>query len=200
MDTDGGVRTWRSAGARMREMRIRPATDADRPGIDAVDSGAFGTHGEVAVGLVHALRGSGAAVLELVADDGDRVAGHVLVSRGWVDAAARPVTVGILSPLAVAPDRQGRGAGRALVESAARMIDASGVPAMFLEGDPAYYAESGFVRARSVGFASPSSRIPDEAFQVRLLTAHERWMTGRLVYPDAFWVTGAVGPHDRDPS
>lgn len=64
---------------------------------------------------------------------------------------------------------------------------------MFLEGDPGYYARRGFLRASASGFVRPSPRIPDAAFQVVLLDAHEEWMRGPLVYNDAFWQTDSVG-------
>jgi putative acetyltransferase len=39
-------------------------------------------------------------------------------------------------------------------------------------------------------------RIPQCAFQVVVLPAWEPWMTGALVYPDAFWLMDAVGLRD----
>jgi hypothetical protein len=41
--------------------------------------------------------------------------------------------------------------------------------------------------------SEPSLRIPDAGFQVMILLAHEPWMTGTLVYPDAFWRNDVVG-------
>ncbi|MHB8450990.1 MAG: hypothetical protein ACYDAQ_11155 [Mycobacteriales bacterium] len=39
-------------------------------------------------------------------------------------------------------------------------------------------------------------RIPDAAFQVLLLSAYQAWMTGTLVYRQAFWDHDAVGLRD----
>ncbi len=39
-------------------------------------------------------------------------------------------------------------------------------------------------------------RIPDPAFQVAVLDAHEAWMTGALVYCEAFWALDCVGLRD----
>ena len=50
--------------------------------------------------------------------------------------------------------------------------------------------------ARPSGFAPPSVRIPGPAFQVAVLAAHEPWMVGQLVYPEAFWATDTVGLRD----
>ncbi|MBB3676435.1 hypothetical protein [Modestobacter versicolor] len=67
------------------------------------------------------------------------------------------------------------------------------MPAVFLEGDPAYYGRLGFVAGAGLGFRRPSLRIPEPAFQAVLLPAHEPWMTGTFVYPDVFWRHDAVG-------
>ena len=44
-----------------------------------------------------------------------------------------------------------------------------------------------------LGFRRPSLRIPDVAFQVFPLPAHEPWMTGTLVYLHTFWDHDCVG-------
>lgn len=173
-------------------MRIREAVPADDDAIDEVVGAAFAARRDVVVGLVRELRRTGAARTELVAEDDGGPVGHVLLSRGWIDAAPRLVEALVLSPLSVAPGAQRRGVGRALVEAA--LAAATGrAPAVFLEGDPAYYGRSGFVAALPHGFLRPSERIPAAGFQVRLLDGHEPWMTGVLVYPDAFWSLDCVG-------
>ena len=75
-------------------------------------------------------------------------------------------------------ERGGRGERRLRTESA------------ILAAARALFAEQGFER--------PSTRIPDPAFQVRLLPAHEEWMTGRLVYCEPFWSHDCVGLRDPD--
>jgi putative acetyltransferase len=39
-------------------------------------------------------------------------------------------------------------------------------------------------------------RITDPAFQVALLASYEPWMTGALVYCEAFWAHDCVGLRD----
>lgn len=176
-----------------RGTRVRPATSSDFGPIDAVEIAAFGHEADHVVPLVHALRSTAAAVLELVAEADGELVGHVMLSRGWLDAPASLVTVRVLSPLAVVPDRQRQGIGRQLIEHAITKSEEARSPAVFLEGDPGYYATSGFAPAGSRGFQSPSARIPEPAFQVRTLSAYEPWMTGTLIYPEAFWATDTVG-------
>jgi putative acetyltransferase len=71
-----------------------------------------------------------------------------------------------------------------------------GAPAVFLEGDPAYYSRFGFTPGGGHGFRKPSLRIPDAAFQVAVLPAYEPWMTGTLVYAEPFWRYDCVGLRD----
>ena len=114
-------------------------------------------------------------------------------TRGWIDAEARLVEVLVLSPLSVAPEWQRRGIGRALVAHAVAEAKRAGVPAVFLEGDPAYYARLGWRPASELGVTPPSARIPEPAFQAVPLPAWEPWMRGALVYADTFWAFDCVG-------
>jgi putative acetyltransferase len=156
---------------------------------------AFGPdEGPVVARLVQALQSSDAfAGLSFIAEHDGRPVGHTMLTRSWVDAPAALVDVLVLSPLSVAPEHQRAGVGRALVEHALAVADDDGWPAVFLEGDPAYYSRLGFKRASARGFTSPSARIPDAAFQVVTRTAHQPWMTGALVYADRFWALDCVG-------
>jgi putative acetyltransferase len=134
--------------------------------------------------------------VSLVALSGGAIVGHVGLSRGWVDARRALVDVLVLSPLSVRPDRQRTGIGTALIAAALDAADDRGAPAVFLEGAWSYYGGRGFRAAAPLGFERPSARIPERAFQVALLPAHEPWMVGRLVYPEAFWATDTVGLRD----
>src|SRR5207253_823698 len=118
---------------------------------------------------------------------GRRVVGHVHLSRSWVDARRALVEVLVLSPLSVDPARQREGIGTRLLAAAVAEAEALGGPAVFLGGSPAYYGARGWSPAGEHGFSAPSARIPDPAFQVVLLPAHESWMTGALVYGEPFW-------------
>jgi putative acetyltransferase len=73
------------------------------------------------------------------------------------------------------------------------MLNARGVPLVFLEGSPTYYRRFGFVAGAELDFRKPSLRIPDAAFQVKVLDAYEPWMTGTLVYSQIFWDLDCVG-------
>ncbi|TDE90915.1 N-acetyltransferase [Occultella glacieicola] len=174
---------------------MRREQPGERDAVGQVIRAAFGTDGEQVAALEAALRADrcGRDGCSLVADTGDGVVGQVLITRSWLDAPRELVEVGVLSPLAVAPDHQRRAIGAALVRSALAAAADLGLPAVFLEGDPGYYPRLGFVPGGTRGFTAPSVRIPPAAFQVVTLPAHRDWMTGALVYADVFWELDCVG-------
>ncbi|GLW33243.1 GNAT family N-acetyltransferase [Actinoplanes regularis] len=175
-------------------MLIRPETPADQPTIHQLVRDAFGTdHGPVVADLVDALRRDDPEYLSFVAEDEGALIGHVMFTRSLLDAPERLVPVQVLSPLSVTPARQRQGIGSALIRHGMAELDKRDVPAVFLEGDPAYYSKQGFTAGEDHGFRKPSLRIPDAAFQVIPLTAHRPWMTGTLVYLHTFWDLDCVG-------
>lgn len=175
---------------------LRPATAADHTAIDDLLVAAFGPEeGARIVPLVADLR-AGHARSEVVAEVDGAVVGHVLLSRSWLDARERLVEVLVLSPLSVAPAAQRRGTGAALLAAARAEAARLRAPAVFLEGDPGYYAARGWEPGERHGFARPSARIPGPAFQVVVLEDHEPWMTGALVYCEPFWAHDCVGLRD----
>jgi putative acetyltransferase len=145
--------------------------------------------------LIDALRDSWAWDDELafVAEDGGRLVGQVLYTRGLLDAPDRLVDVLVLSPIGVRPELQNRGIGSRLITESLAALAHRPEPLVFLEGHPRYYSRFGFRRAADLGFTAPSPRIPVEAFMVYLRAAYEPSLTGGLVYPDAFWRTDSVG-------
>lgn len=131
--------------------------------------------------------------LSLVAELDGMVVGHLMCTPALLDAPRELVTVEVLSPLGVLPGWQRQGVGSALVRRAIELLAERSVPALFLEGDPAYYGRLGFLAGGPLGYRRPSLRIPPGAFQVIPLPARQPWMTGTLVYPPVFWEHDLVG-------
>jgi putative acetyltransferase len=183
-----------SAVMRGGQLLIRSEREEDHPAVRAVHLAAFPGDNQVPA-LVDALRATPAPLepMSFVATHGADVVGHSMLSFSRLDAPERIVDVLVLSPLGVLPAYQNQGIGTRLVRHALAAADTNHVPLVFLEGSPDYYAARGFERADRLGFRSPSLRIPAPAFQVVRLTAHQPWMTGTLVYSDAFWATDCVG-------
>lgn len=182
----------------MDDVLIREEQPRDHNQVCKVHMAAFGDHGRVVVPLVDDLRKSLTTEqgLSLVALDDDVVVGHVMFTRNLLDAPERLVDVQVLSPIGVLPQRQRQGVGTSLIKHAIAMLVDLDVPAIFLEGPPDYYQQFGFQPGGDHGFGKPSLRIPDPAFQVRLLPTHKQWMTGTLIYRQAFWDHDAVGLRD----
>jgi putative acetyltransferase len=177
-------------------MELRPERAADHDAVHELHRQAFGgDEGELVATLTRDLRGllSPASGLSLIAVDEDQVVGHVLFTRSVLDAPKRLVDVLVLSPVGVLPTYQNQGIGRKLINRGLELVDKQGAPAVFLEGSPGYYPRFGFEPGEPLGFRKPSLRIPDAAFQVRLLGDYEPWMTGTLVYSEIFWRHDAVG-------
>ena len=175
---------------------IRSATAADRADIRRVVVTAFGDEGSQVSAMLDALEASGHVRASIVAEVDGRVAGHVMLSHSWLDARARLVDVIVLSPLSVAPPQQGGGLGTALLAAAVAEARRLGAPAVFLEGDPTFYSARGWEPGAAHGFTPPSARIPGPAFQVQVLEGWQSWMTGALVYVEAFWAQDCVGLRD----
>jgi|SRR5579875_201236 len=175
-------------------LLIRAETRNDHGEVRKVHALAFGD-GERVPALVDALRAARAPLppLAFVATLGDRVAGHVMLSAGRLDALPRLVDVYSLSPLGVLPEHQGHGIGTKLVEHALAAADQHGVPLVFLEGSPDYYTKRGFRPAEELGVRPPTLRYPPGAFQVAQLSAYQDWMTGTFVYSETFWALDCVG-------
>jgi len=181
-----------NAGA---SCRIREERPDDHDQVRRVQNLAFAHHKGRVGGLVDALREamSGSDGLSLVATDKDILVGHAMFTRCLLDAPKRLVDVQVLSPVGVLPERQGQGIGSMLITTGLEMLNARGVPLVFLEGSPSYYRRFGFVAGAELGFVKPSLRIPDAGFQVKVLESYESWMTGTLVYSQTFWDLDFVG-------
>ncbi|NGO81378.1 N-acetyltransferase [Streptomyces sp. YC504] len=178
---------------------IRQESADDHRDVREVHTRAF-EDSERVPGLVEALRVAEAplAPMSYVAVVDERVVGHVLLSATRLDAPRRIVDVLTLSPLGVVPEFQRQGIGTRLIAHALEAADRQGVPLVFLEGSPHYYSTRGFESAGAAGFRAPSLRIPEPAFQVARLSAHEPWMTGTFVYSETFWAFDCVGLRDPE--
>ena len=97
---------------------------------------------------------------ELIALD-DRIVGHILTTRIVIDSTAGPVNALEVAPLCAASVHRCRGIGALLMEEALNRGRAAGFPAVFLVGDPRYYARFGFRPVAELGIHNASS-IPDD--------------------------------------
>lgn len=161
---------------------IRSERPGDAEAIAAVTRAAFGR--ELEARIVAAIRASDRFVpeLSLVADDHGIVVGHVILS--YVDLGGRRILA--LGPISVAPERQRRGTGSALMREAIGRADERGEPVIVLLGHPWYYPRFGFRRASELGLEAPGEDIPDEAWMALPLSAYDPSLRGRVVLSAAF--------------
>ena len=138
--------------------------------------------------------------LSFVAERDGQLVGQVLYTHALLDAAPHLVDVLVLSPVGVRPDLQNRGIGSQMIRESLARLSQRDEAAVFLEGHPGYYPRFCFQRASDLGFTAPSVRVSSDAFMVHRLPKYEAWMTGALVYPDAFWRADAVGLRDSSSS
>jgi putative acetyltransferase len=164
-------------------VRIRSETPTDLRAIREINEQAFGQ--KLEADLVDAIRASDRFVpeLSLVAEDGDELVGHVLLS--YVDLEPGSHQILQLGPLAVRPPQQRRGVGTALMIEALRLAEKRGEPMVMIEGNPAYYGRFGFRRSLELGI-EPPPRVEAKYFMVRTLRAYDAALRGRAVYSEAF--------------
>lgn len=123
---------------------IRPETADDTGAIDLINMSAFA--GDAEARLVDELRKTPAYVpeLSLVAEDGGRVAGHLMLFRTTLAVGESEKTILTLAPTAVVPSRTHRGLGTALVREGVERARQMGFPAIVEVGFPAFYQRQGF--------------------------------------------------------
>ena len=92
--------------------------------------------------IVEALRAAEALELSLVAEVDGEVVGHIAFSAASIGHTSEGWF--LLGPVAVCPEHQGEGVGRALVESGLAALRSRGARGCALVGDPAFYRRFGF--------------------------------------------------------
>ena len=147
-------------------IKVRPETVEDIPGIRRVEEAAFGRFTEA--GLVELCRQRGKAALSLVAVEAGRITGHILFTPVTLQPP-HPGWIGLgIGPLAVLPDLQRTGIGSRLMTIGLEICRRNGCNFIVLLGDPAFYCHFGFIPGREFGLSSDYGDGDD--FQVRELT------------------------------
>lgn len=164
-------------------MLIRADERNDWPAVHALNASAFETPAEA--NLVDALRNRVQPLVSLVAVNAGSVVGHILFSPVTLSGHASLNIMG-LAPMAVAPSRQRRGIGSALVHAGLERCKAMGVGAIVVLGHHEYYPRFGFVPY--VRFSiNYEYEVPEEAFMVfELRPGFLRGVAGAIHYHAEF--------------
>ncbi|MEX2962245.1 GNAT family N-acetyltransferase [Microbulbifer sp. TYP-18] len=162
-------------------INIREEQPGDVQSIDQVIIAAFleAPHtGHTEHFIVKALRESGALSISIVAEENGDIIGHLAIS---------PVTISDgadnwygLGPISVLPDRQGRGIGSKLMNSAIRQLENIKAKGCVLLGEPNYYHRFGFKPREGLVLMG----VPPEYFQALVLQGD--LPQGRVTYHESF--------------
>ena len=162
-------------------LRIRPAAEGDAAAIRAVLIAAFPGSGEA--DLVERLAADGDLVFGFVAIDEGEVVGYAAFSRMVVLADELRVPALALGPIAVAPDRQGRGIAGRLIECGLAAANGRGIAIVFVLGEPELYGRFGFRAQTAAPFASPYAGTH---LMAQWLSSPRAPASGRADYAQAF--------------
>jgi putative acetyltransferase len=148
-------------------MIIREERAGDAEQIRTVNLAAFDTSAEA--DLVVGLRRGAAPTISIVAEDDAALIGHIMFSPvTLVGAAALPLILMGLAPMAVVPARQRQGVGSRLVVDGLERCRRASVAAVVVLGHPDYYPRFGFVPARQRSLRCEYD-VPENVFMVREL-------------------------------
>ncbi|HPB66911.1 MAG TPA: N-acetyltransferase, partial [Spirochaetales bacterium] len=132
------------------DITIRPETKDDYRAVEELTREAF--YNLYVPGcdehyLCHILRGHPDFLPELdyVAEADGRIVGSIMYSKSvLIGDDGENVPIVSFGPVCVHPDYQRKGVGTALIEATRKLVEAKGVPAIVIYGDPHNYCKHGF--------------------------------------------------------
>ncbi|NVE95212.1 GNAT family N-acetyltransferase [Altererythrobacter lutimaris] len=162
-------------------ITIRPEAAGDEPVIHSLTEAAFRdmpfSDGDEP-DLVDHLRAAGDLTLSLVAEDADRIVGHIAFSPVTISDGTKD-WFGI-GPVSVRPELHSQGIGGALIRRGIADMRTSGAKGIILLGSPEYYSRFGFEHDPKLTYPGP----PPEYFQRLVLDGREP--SGIVRYSPAF--------------
>ena len=174
----------------MHKFDIRHSHATDMPSIERLYPSAFPD--EDLLPLVRHLLTHEPGILSLVAECGDNLSGHILFTL--CSTSGTDTKAALLAPLAVSPDCQRQGIGTALIREGLQQLRSAGVDQVYVLGDPAYYARTGFRPETGV---TPPYPLPEEyrdAWQSLSLSTRQPPDEGALLLPDIWMQPALWGP------
>jgi putative acetyltransferase len=163
-------------------VRCESAETEERSAVHSLNEAAFGRPDEA--DLVDRLRAEGAVLVSLVATLGERIVGHILFSRMWIETAGGSISAVALAPVAVLPEHQRQGIGGRLIRHGLDLLRGRGERIVIVVGHPEYYPCFGFSSEKARSLASP---FPADAFMaMELKPGALDGIRGEVRYPAAF--------------
>ncbi|MBC5795299.1 MAG: N-acetyltransferase [Sphaerospermopsis sp.] len=163
-------------------MKIRAENILDYPTIAKVNTLAF--RGKKEAKLVEFIRSSNAYIseLSLVAEIEDHVVGYIMFSYVDLVTAQEQLPVLSLAPMAVHPQFQHQGIGKALLKTGLELADNRGEALVVVLGYPKLYHPFGFQAAINYQIECPFN-VPEDFFMVKPLSGYEDKYQGKVIYP-----------------
>lgn len=141
------IYSWHRALA-SHSIHLRAENTTDQTAIRGIHTAAFGQEAEGK--LVEKLRAGGHFAPEmslLAVHPKEGALGHVLFSDLSLESDAGNIRAASLAPVAVRPQHQRKGIGKALIRQGLTNLRLFGYEAVLVLGDPTYYTKLGFARS-----------------------------------------------------
>ena len=119
-----------------------------------------------------------------VAELDQRIVGHLLFSRMWIETPGGAVSAVALAPVAVSLHHQRQGIGGRLIRYGLERLRAAGERMVIVLGHPEYYPRFGFSSERARVLESPFPR--DAYMALELVPGALEGIRGRVRYARAF--------------
>ena len=155
--------------------------------------------------VLHCLRNDPAFVPELdfvMEMDGRIVGQNIFVGASIQSDAGREIPIMTMGPICIAPDLQGRGLGKILLDHSLEQAVALGCGAVCFEGDISFYGKSGFSYASTFGirYHGLPERADASFFLCKELSpGYLDGITGEYATPKGYFVEEtAAEAFDRD--
>jgi len=145
-------------------MIIRPETKEDMKSIHALNELAFGQPLEAEI--VDKLRNNCDDLLSLVAEENEKIVGHIFFSPAEIEGPHGVIKGMGLAPIAVLPDIQRQGIGTLLINKGIEELKKLGSPFIIVLGHHDYYPRFGFEKASLYGIKCQYDNVPDDAFMI----------------------------------
>jgi putative acetyltransferase len=164
-------------------MLIRNEKEIDRATVHALNGSALETSTEA--NIVDTLRTETRPIISLVAEESNKIVGHILFSPVSLSGHPPFKIIG-LAPMAVTPELQRQGIGSALVRAGLERCKQSGFGAVVVLGHAEYYPRFGFSPASRFGIRCEYD-VPEGVFMIlELEPGYWRDASGTIKFHEAF--------------
>lgn len=165
----------------MQVIELVPLSDVAPAEVETLLDAAFGVDRRARTAYRLRDGTSPIAALSFAALDGGRLIGSIQcwpVALERPDGSAEPLAM--VGPVAVAPDAQGKGVGKALMEAMLAAAKCTGYPGLMMIGDPDYYGRFfGFTADATAGW-SVDGPVERHRLLARIAPGRSVAVAGRL--------------------